>query len=185
MSHKILTASNCLTFLRIILTPFVILYIYKGRWDIAFSIFFIAAITDLFDGYLARQFKAQTKLGAWLDPIADKCLIFGSLSSLLTTHKPLSYVAIIMSAIFIIRELCLSLGISIVLWYHKGPISPCPVWWGKCTMFLQSAFIGFLLVCYVAGWYPYKLFYLLLCVLATTSCISLAQYYSKFIQTLH
>ena len=69
---------NILTYLRIVAVPVVVgLLIYGGemnRW-IALGIFIIAAITDFFDGYLARIWQQQSSLGRMLDPIADKLLI--------------------------------------------------------------------------------------------------------------
>lgn len=49
---------------------------------IAFAAFVLAALTDLFDGILARALEAQSAFGAWLDPIADKLLVGLSLTAL-------------------------------------------------------------------------------------------------------
>ena len=70
-----LTAANQLTILRMLLIPaFVILLLYGYRgW--ALITFFVAGITDLFDGLLARWSGQKTTLGAWLDPMADKLLL--------------------------------------------------------------------------------------------------------------
>jgi cardiolipin synthase len=70
-----LTAANQLTILRMALIPFfAILLVYEHRgW--ALIIFFIAGITDLFDGLIARRAGQKTTLGAWLDPMADKLLL--------------------------------------------------------------------------------------------------------------
>ena len=70
-----LTAANQLTITRIILIPaFVILLIYGYRgW--ALVTFFIAGLTDLFDGLIARMTGQKTTLGTWLDPMADKLLL--------------------------------------------------------------------------------------------------------------
>ena len=70
-----LTAANQLTLLRMLLIPgFVILMVYGYRgW--ALITFFVAGLTDLFDGLLARHAGQKTTLGAWLDPMADKLLL--------------------------------------------------------------------------------------------------------------
>ena len=70
-----LTAANQLTILRMLLIPaFVILLLYGHRgW--ALVTFFAAGITDLLDGLIARWTGQKTKLGAWLDPMADKLLL--------------------------------------------------------------------------------------------------------------
>ena len=70
-----LTAANQLTILRMLIIPgFVILLLYGYRgW--ALVSFFIAGITDLLDGLIARRTGQKTTLGAWLDPMADKLLL--------------------------------------------------------------------------------------------------------------
>ena len=69
------TAANQLTITRMLLIPaFVILLLYGHRgW--ALLTFFTAALTDLFDGLIARWTGQKTTLGAWLDPMADKLLL--------------------------------------------------------------------------------------------------------------
>jgi cardiolipin synthase len=70
---------NILTLLRLIAAPLVaVMFLYFTRpyadW-FALILFVSAAITDWFDGYLARAWKQETKLGAMLDPIADKAMV--------------------------------------------------------------------------------------------------------------
>jgi cardiolipin synthase len=70
-----LTAANQLTLLRMLLIPpfaILLLYGYRG-W--ALTTFLAAAVTDLFDGLIARKKGQKTTLGAWLDPMADKLLL--------------------------------------------------------------------------------------------------------------
>ena len=65
---------NFLTFLRILLVPFIIFF-YINKYYIISSVFFILAIiTDLIDGLMARKYNKETKLGAFIDPLADKIL---------------------------------------------------------------------------------------------------------------
>ena len=70
---------NILTLLRLIAAPMVaVMFLFFTRpyadW-FALLLFVSAAITDWFDGYLARAWKQETKLGAMLDPIADKAMV--------------------------------------------------------------------------------------------------------------
>ncbi|MBM1633621.1 CDP-diacylglycerol--glycerol-3-phosphate 3-phosphatidyltransferase [Sulfitobacter mediterraneus] len=70
---------NILTVLRLVAAPGVaVMFLYFTRpyadW-FALILFLSAAITDWFDGYLARAWKQETKLGAMLDPIADKAMV--------------------------------------------------------------------------------------------------------------
>ena len=70
---------NLLTLLRLLAAPMVaVMFLYFNRpyadW-FALLLFLSAAITDWFDGYLARAWKQETKIGAMLDPIADKAMV--------------------------------------------------------------------------------------------------------------
>lgn len=74
-----ITIPNLLTVLRLLAAPSVaVMFLYFTRpyadW-FALILFVLAAVTDWFDGYLARAWKQETKLGAMLDPIADKAMV--------------------------------------------------------------------------------------------------------------
>ena len=74
--------ANWLTVLRILLIPvFVSLLVYR-RPGIALVVFAAAAFTDLLDGYVARHRGIQSRLGAFLDPMADKLLLISSFVTL-------------------------------------------------------------------------------------------------------
>lgn len=66
---------NHLTALRFLLTPFVIWYVWYENWIVALPLFFVAALTDVIDGSLARLRKQITMWGTLADPAADKLLI--------------------------------------------------------------------------------------------------------------
>ena len=74
-----MTLPNILTVLRLLAAPMVaVMFLYFTRpyadW-FALLLFIFAAVTDWFDGYLARAWKQETKLGTMLDPIADKAMV--------------------------------------------------------------------------------------------------------------
>ncbi|MFC1551026.1 CDP-diacylglycerol--glycerol-3-phosphate 3-phosphatidyltransferase [Candidatus Latescibacterota bacterium] len=82
MSARKLTLANMLTIFRIILVPVYLWFFSRGTWGsvvIALIVFVTAAVTDLYDGRLARQMKEETSLGKFLDPLADKFLVLGAL----------------------------------------------------------------------------------------------------------
>ena len=66
-----------LTILRLILAPICIDFLIKDMYPISFLLFLLASITDFFDGFIARKYNYVSKFGAFLDPIADKFLVFG------------------------------------------------------------------------------------------------------------
>jgi len=77
-------APNLLTLLRLFIIPFLVIAILDERYRIAFALFMLAGVSDGFDGLLARWLQQQTKLGLYLDPIADKLLL--STLFLVLTH---------------------------------------------------------------------------------------------------
>ena len=88
---------NFLTFLRILLVPFIIFF-YINKYYIITSVFFILAIiTDLTDGLMARKYNKETKLGAFIDPLADKILFI----SLATLFYDYIWIWLFISLIFI------------------------------------------------------------------------------------
>ena len=83
MRNEILTLANMLTTLRIALVPLYLWLFSHRTWDmaiLALFVFIIAAITDLYDGRLARSRKEITRLGKFMDPLADKFLVIGALA---------------------------------------------------------------------------------------------------------
>ncbi|MGA0018904.1 MAG: CDP-diacylglycerol--glycerol-3-phosphate 3-phosphatidyltransferase [Steroidobacteraceae bacterium] len=103
------TVPNVLTWLRILAIPLVVVLFYMPyKWsDPAAGLLFAAAgITDLLDGYYARKLNQTSRLGAFLDPVADKLIVAVALV-LLVSKDPRSWV--VMTAIIIIgREIAIS-----------------------------------------------------------------------------
>jgi CDP-diacylglycerol--glycerol-3-phosphate 3-phosphatidyltransferase len=80
---------NILTLFRVILIPFFVLAFYlpiENSFYIATWIFFIAGVTDYLDGYLARRWNVSSKLGAFLDPVADKIMVITALVMVAGDH---------------------------------------------------------------------------------------------------
>jgi CDP-diacylglycerol---glycerol-3-phosphate 3-phosphatidyltransferase len=73
---------NSLTVIRIVLTPVFLLLLFSpdpGLKQLSLLVFFIAAITDWYDGWVARKFGGSSRTGKFLDPLADKILTLGTL----------------------------------------------------------------------------------------------------------
>lgn len=82
----VMNVPNTLTLFRIFLIPvFVVVFYLPYHWSYLVSafIFAVAAITDWFDGYLARKLNQTTPLGAFLDPVADKLMVATALALLI------------------------------------------------------------------------------------------------------
>ena len=100
---------NILTWLRIVAIPLVVVLFYMpNAWadPAAGLLFAAAAITDTLDGYLARRMGLTSKLGAFLDPVADKLIVAVALV-LLVSRNPHWYV-VLMGAVIIGREIAIS-----------------------------------------------------------------------------
>lgn len=73
-----ITIPNLLSLLRMGLTPLFIISVVNGQAVAALATFAAAGITDALDGYIARTYGQQSRLGAYLDPIADKMLLMSA-----------------------------------------------------------------------------------------------------------
>lgn len=74
-TNRLTQIPNALSLARLFLVPLVLMLVNRQEWQGAFWVFIAAGLTDALDGTLARLLKAQTLLGAWLDPLADKVLL--------------------------------------------------------------------------------------------------------------
>ncbi|MCX7341092.1 MAG: CDP-diacylglycerol--glycerol-3-phosphate 3-phosphatidyltransferase [Hyphomicrobiales bacterium] len=102
---------NLLTYGRILAIPAVVALLFWPREDwvrwIALAIYIIAAITDYFDGYLARAWHQQSAIGRMLDPIADKLLIASCLL-MLAADETISGFSLWAAIIILCREILVS-----------------------------------------------------------------------------
>ena len=104
-----LNAANVLTLIRIAAIPVVVVCFFSplpNARPIAGIVFGIAAITDLFDGYVARRYQQVSRFGEFLDPVADKLMV-AIVLVLLVQQDPDWYVDII-AIIIIGREITIS-----------------------------------------------------------------------------
>ena len=98
------TFINIITFSRILLAALIFLLLMSpDGYLLSLILFFVAGITDYFDGYLARKYNAISQLGEILDPIADKILILFVLFGLAISLS--SYLVGFIGAIIITREI--------------------------------------------------------------------------------
>jgi cardiolipin synthase (CMP-forming) len=106
-----LTLPNLLTLSRIFAVPILVWLLWSPEWRtgyaFAFALYCLMAITDYFDGYLARAQGAVSKLGIFLDPIADKIMIASVLMMLVAT-RDISGWHVIAAIIILIREIAVS-----------------------------------------------------------------------------
>lgn len=127
-----LNLPNLFTLLRLGLVPFVVRAILQGNHVAALVLFIAAGITDVIDGAVARGFSQVTQAGAYLDPIADKCLLSGIFLALGSSGIiPWWFVAVVFG-----RDLFILVGVLGFLALTKVRKFP-PSVWGKASTFVQ------------------------------------------------
>ena len=127
-----INAANLLTILRLILVPFVIFAILDGHHTLALALFAGAAFTDVLDGAVARRFRLATPVGAWLDPVADKCLLSGVFLALACAGTVPWWLVFLIFG----RDLYILAGAAIVMSLTPVRKFP-PSIWGKVSTFVQ------------------------------------------------
>ncbi|MGC9022478.1 MAG: CDP-alcohol phosphatidyltransferase family protein, partial [Dissulfurimicrobium sp.] len=85
---------NLFTLIRIVLIPILIIFLINGRFFEALIVFSLAGVTDALDGLIARMLRQKTKIGAILDPIADKLLLTSSYVTLAVVGRLPNWLAI-------------------------------------------------------------------------------------------
>jgi cardiolipin synthase len=123
---------NLITLARLCLVPVIILAIWNRRYDVALAWCVVAGISDGLDGLLARRLKAKTRLGAYLDPIADKLLLSG-------TYLTLGLSGVIpwwLTTVVFGRDALMLLAIGVAILLTNLRDFP-PSIWGKLSTFTQ------------------------------------------------
>lgn len=129
---EIFTPANQLTMLRLALVPVFALCMLYDRPGWALAAFAAAAVTDLFDGLVARWFRQQTTLGAWLDPMADKLLLLTTFVMLTIPFGQSNRLPIWLTVIVISRDIGIILTVAIVN-LAVGPRTFRPSIFGKAA----------------------------------------------------
>src|ERR1700744_5418071 len=157
-----MTTANKITVARILMIPlFVTMAIYYGEsikrhdpleWQrfTAIIIFLIAAVSDGFDGYIARRYKQRSSLGAILDPIADKGLLLSgiitlSISNWSEVDPQFGQFPTWFPVLVISRDTVILIG-SAVLHVLNGKVQVRPAWTGKVATVLQMAAIAWVML---------------------------------------
>lgn len=136
-----LNLPNSITIIRIFLVPVLVFCILEQKPFWALFVFITASITDGLDGYIARVYHLKTKLGAFLDPLADKLLLLSSYILLALLGR----VPLWLSQVVVARDMVILVGI-LCLFLTEKKIEFSPSMLGKMTTFVQLATIFMVLV---------------------------------------
>jgi len=105
------TLPNLLTLSRIVTVPILVACLWWPGWEagygLAFALYCLMAVTDYFDGYLARAQGTVSKLGVFLDPIADKIMVAAVILMLVAT-RDIGGVHLIAAIVILLREIMVS-----------------------------------------------------------------------------
>lgn len=172
---KMLTIPNILTSIRVVFIPiFVIVYFLDWKWahQMGAFVFWLAAVTDYFDGYLARKLNQTTRFGAFLDPVADKLMVAAAL--LMITHTYNDLWVTIPAIILLAREIFIS---ALREWMAKEGLSDdvkVSIWGKAKTMAQMTGIFGMLSD--MSQWYWVQLGLFLIYVATILSIFSMVQY---------
>jgi cardiolipin synthase len=143
---------NLISLLRLAAVPLVVWLIANGHMNAAMWLFLAAGISDAIDGYLARIWRQRTRLGAYLDPLADKMLLVCVFVALGQVGKLDSWLVILVVS----RDVMIVGGI-LLLFVLEHRIEVDPSFISKANTTVQIAFAGLVLAHYGldlrgAGW---------------------------------
>lgn len=131
---------NILSMCRILLIPIIVISIFFNNYLLALLIFTISSLTDIIDGYIARNFDAVSNIGKLLDPLADKLTQLSLIASLVWVRAISGWIL----TILLIKELIMIAGASFL--YGKSVVVYSK-WYGKLATVLIYVSIVSSLLC--------------------------------------
>jgi len=135
-----LNLPNLITLARLLSVPLTIWLIFGERYGAAFWVFVGAGLSDGLDGYIAKRFDRRTRLGAMLDPAADKTMLVAVYVTLgLAGHLPLWLVGLV-----VLRDAWIVVGFFLIQ-ITAGPKPLGPTNLSKANTLVQIALVGFVL----------------------------------------
>lgn len=126
---------NLLCVLRMALAVPVVWTLVEGHFAWTLGLFFVAALTDGLDGWLAKRLRCETELGRLLDPVADKLLLV----SAFVTLTLIGLVPLWLAATAVARDLVIGIGAAA---YRRlfGPLHGQPTWPSKANTLFQLGY---------------------------------------------
>jgi len=141
ISQASLTIPNVITLIRLLLTPLFIIFLIQGQYPKALAVFILAGVSDLADGLIARTWHQKSRLGSYLDPLADKVLMAASFVTLSIYHVIPSWLTVVV----ISRDVALGLGV-VIFRLADIPLVVRPSLAGKWTTTFQLSTVGLVLL---------------------------------------
>jgi len=139
------TIPNGITLLRFAMVPFFILAVIGGNYRLALIIFVAAGLSDALDGALARALGTRSRLGAYLDPIADKVLLVTAYIFLTWPPGDAIRIPVWLTVMALSRDVLIVL-VALVLYLGAEIVEFPPSAWGKLTTFFHILTVGLVLL---------------------------------------
>lgn len=137
---------NLISLMRLLLVPLTVWLILSDAYALAFTTFLVAGISDGIDGFLARRFDWRTRLGAYLDPLADKALVV----SVFVTLGLLKMIPAWLVIMVVSRDV-LIIGAVLLSRFMDRPVRVAPLMLSKVNTVAQIAFLVLVLGAAAAG----------------------------------
>ena len=131
---------NAISLMRIALVAPILWLMIEGRFEPAIVLFFIAGFSDGLDGWLAKRFHWHTRLGALLDPVADKLLVAGAFITLVYT----GHVPVWLATLVVLRDVII-IGGAAAYNFLVGPVEGEPTRISKLNTALELLYVLFVL----------------------------------------
>lgn len=127
---------NAISLLRIVLVAPILMLLVEGEYGWALALFWVAGFSDGLDGYLANRFGWQSRLGALLDPVADKLLVAGLFITLALT----GLIPVWLAAVVIVRDIVIVSGATAYNFLIQ-PVEGEPTHISKLNTVIQILFL--------------------------------------------
>lgn len=162
---------NLITLIRLMLVPLTIWLILDARYGAAFWVFVLAGVSDGLDGFIAKRFDRRTRLGALLDPVADKTLLVSVYLALGWADELPTWIVILV----VFRDVMIVGGFLLIQTMATAPKRYDPLYISKLNTVMQIALVAFVLARRGLGADAMPvMFYLILGVAATTMASGLS-----------
>ncbi len=162
-----LSLPNIISFLRLLAVPAIVLLILEGEDDLALGLFLLAGLSDAIDGFIAKKFNARTRLGAYLDPLADKALLVSLYVTLGLQDRLAGWLVIL-----VVSRDILIIGAVLLAAMLGARLTIEPIFVSKLNTSLQIVLVGVALAAPALGLDLGQLIRVLTVLVATSTVVS-------------
>jgi cardiolipin synthase len=179
MTRLGLNLPNLITLARLLSVPVMIWLIVGERFGVAFWVFVGAGVSDALDGFIAKRFNSRTRIGALLDPVADKALLSSVYVALLYAGELPDWLVILV----VFRDATIVGGFMLIQTL-AAPRKFDPLYISKLNTAMQIALVAYVLARLGLGWADGRATEVLVVVTALTTVLSGFSYLVRWARLL-